>query len=132
MKDIEQRIAIADACGWAGIKNANTMAAQGVWVGYNPKLSIIGKPEYLPDYLHDLNAMNDAYLHLVSISQPYSAKRQPDVMFNLILMEIMNPDKKLWDNGTFLGSVFDGLKTTNATAAQRAEAFLKTLGLWKD
>jgi hypothetical protein len=79
------------------------------------------------DYPNDLNAMHDAYEFLKSISDGASCRRQPDVRFNLYLMEICNHGKVLWDNGTFLGSVFDGLETANATARQRCIAFIVTM-----
>lgn len=85
-----------------------------------------------PLYCDDLNAMDDAYKYLVSISKGGSSRRQPDIRFRLHLMQICNPDKKLWDNGTFLGEHFDALKTANATVEQRAKAFIHVIGKWED
>jgi len=101
MKPEEQRIAIAEACGW---KPSNprgkwchpvnwSMAKNGsyeVWVGRDK----------LPNYLHDLNAMHEAE-KILTYEQKYEYARQ-FIDFELIF----------------------------ATASQRAEAFLRTLNLW--
>lgn len=64
----------------------------------------------VPDYLHDLNAMHEAE-------------------------EILNENKRLIysralvENFHGLGWQFDVI---HATSAQRAEAFLRTIGKWKD
>lgn len=131
-----QRIVIAEACGWQLDKlqqskyhsmsfGVDALQYSYVWLAPN------GKTKYkeCPDYLNDLNAMHEAYLYLVSISRPASARRQPDVTFNLRLMEICNPGEQLWDNGTFLGNHWNALEAVNASAAQRAEALLRTLNL---
>jgi hypothetical protein len=62
MKPEQQRIAIAEACGWTGISN---WGAGGI-NGKHPK-----EPwtEVIPDYLNDLNAMHEA------------EKKLPDVLF---------------------------------------------------
>lgn len=61
----------------------------------------------LPDYLNDLNAMHEAEKKLTS--------------------------KERYDYQVYLCRVHSiGFDAICATAAQRAEAFLKTLGLWKN
>lgn len=86
----------------------------------------------VPNYLNDLNAMHEAEAHLDTISHPASSCRQPNVMFKLHLMQVVNPGLKLWDNGIFLGDHFHALEACRATAAQRAEALLRTLNLWEE
>lgn len=119
MKDEEINVAIAEICGWRHLVSDAWSQNEGE-----------ERYDNCPDYATCLNAMHDAHLYLVSISQPASSRRQPDIRFALHLMDICSPDKKLWDNGKFLGSHFDALKTANATARQRAEAFLRVQGKW--
>jgi hypothetical protein len=78
---------------------------QKVWDG-----SLIGKPKNeqgpmddLPDYLHDLNAMHEAEKLIMDES-------------SIIYFEWLTRLSCPW----------------HATAAQRAEAFLRTLNLWKE
>lgn len=96
MKPEAQRIAIAEVCGWWGNRNGLLM---------RPPLNNSDYCE-IPDYLHDLNAMNEA----VS-SQPYSVKKA----------------MRYW-----LQTLCDEMTAHEATASQRAEAFLRTIGKWSD
>ena len=68
--------------------------------------------EFFPDYLHDLNAMHDAIM-----SQPQEIRMK----INDTLMHLIDAEAPYCLD-----------RTINATAAQRAEAFLKTIGKWKD
>ena len=103
MTQEEQRIAIAEACGWTQIESCT--CCDGVSRGYQPTPGAHKK--HLPDYLNDLNAMHDAEKML--------NEKQEDIM-NSTLWDIMNGRKYLW----------------HATASQRAEAFLRTIGKWKE
>ena len=121
----QQKIAIAEACGWTNI------CLQPLWVsdiedefppvlcGTHPSK---GRPEGipkrfgpLPDYLNDLNAMHDAWLKL----PPSKKERFESELYSIVIgrAEYNRNDDAGW--------------ITNATAAQRAESFLKTLNLWK-
>ena len=121
----QQRIAIAEFCGWTNI------CLQPLWVsdiedefppvlcGTHPSK---GRPEGipkrfgpLPDYLNDLNAMHDAWLTL-SLSEKEQFESE---LYSIVIggAEYNRNDDAGW--------------ITNATAAQRAESFLKTLNLWK-
>lgn len=101
MKPEQQRIAIAEACGWKQIPD-------GRW-------KLDGKVElFLPNYLNDLNAMNSA-----------------------VLQKFNGPAHEGW---AFIDNlrVACGIPHSSAcmalvcaTAAERAEAFLRTLNLWK-
>lgn len=116
MTEEEQRIAIAEACGWEhwfdGVANRwkNKKSPYGYQI--HPGLKEGG----LPDYLNDLNAMHEAEKQLVT------ARQQNDFIANIA--EICWADESGANNQV----VFNQL---NATAAQRAEAFLRTLGKWK-
>jgi hypothetical protein len=111
-----QRIAIAEACGWLSIKNHSTIRINGLWMGYPPKNAIINKPVELPDYLNDLNAIHEAISN-----QGWDANEMLSFLRNL--KEIVAPHY-LWEN------MLTNWCLSHATAAQRAEAFLKCLNLW--
>jgi len=123
MKPEEQRIAIAEFCGWKEVEFG---------VGHNSNLCLGHKPTFhnnkiisytvdyvVPDYLNDLNAIRRAEKKLDS-------ERLVGV-YVATLLEIVLPDE--WQ-------VVNHITTTRAfvyaTAAQRAEALLKTIGKWKD
>lgn len=108
MKPEAQRIAIAQACGWKKVR-INDRGEQ-VWEA--PPSG--GR---FPDYLNDLNAMNEAEEHI--------------------------PTHKIGEYMQELGFLINGSRIppilwgslyhyAHATAAQRAEALLKTIGKWVD
>jgi hypothetical protein len=111
MNKEKQRIAIAEAIGWTDVKGTK---------GVHPKARFKGRGYAddwiaLPDYLSDLNAMHDAE-------------------------KMMTKDQWLWYTVNLLLAAKDGsfvidvnMKTmAHATAAQRAEAFLRTIGKWEE
>jgi hypothetical protein len=100
-----QRIKIAEACGW-------TVSAKGWWS--HPTLPCNGGAEPSPpDYDSDLNAMHEAEKVLNKVQ----GRR-----YHENLCEVLRIGEK-WP---------DGVRLISATAAQRAEAFLRTLNLWED
>ena len=109
MDEQQQRIKIAEAYGYYNI-NAKCWRA---WFNeeVNGKLSVVEKT--VPDYLNDLNAMHDAIESL-------SYQDQVDWVYTL--GEVLGfRNRNDWNEITML----------QATAEQRAEAFLRTLGLWE-
>jgi len=107
MKPEQQRLKIAEVCGWEINKRK--------WLAKPPNDSW----QYLdtiPDYLNDLNAMHEAEKNL-------KPKQQVDYC-NWLDKLVGNPPTDniylVWGDATF------------ATAAQRAEAFLRTLNLWEE
>lgn len=104
----QQRIAIAEACGW----HYSSFAAQDVKL--HAILSWIRpgnadwQPECLPDYLNDLNSMHEAEKSLTPAQW-------------VSYWSFLEPLACQPNNTSIL----------HATAAQRAEAFLRTLNLWK-
>jgi len=67
---------------------------------------VLGTSACLPDYLNDLNAMHEA--------------------------EKVLTDKQWEEYGDYLEKMINPVKgCLHATAAQRAEAFLRTLNLWE-
>jgi hypothetical protein len=111
-----QRIAIAEACGWEFAPGYPQQLAQnktaGVpWQYINGQHCADGTTlRGVPNYLTDLNAMHEAEKQLI-------AKSQQD-RFMYYLQQGYASDQ-FWC-------------IAHATAAQRAEAFLRTLNLWKD
>jgi hypothetical protein len=106
-----QRIAIAEACGWNELTLLN-----GCQIGW-PPTGRRGYREHLPDYLNDLNAMHEA--------ENFLTEEERDWYIQALLQNVseetcdLSPNKAEW----FI---------THATAAQRAEAFLRAKGLWKN
>ena len=72
-----------------------------------------GVLKHLPDYLNDLNAMHEAEKQIKDFS--HYARHLKWIM----LGPDQIPQRERW-------------KVVHATAAQRAEAFGRTLGLWKE
>ncbi len=104
MTDEQIRIAVAEACGW-------TVANECIC---NVLRSSDGSPELepiapLPDYPNDLNAMHEAEKVLTAEQRAHYANRVASML----------------DQGW-------GFKALHATARQRAEALLRTLGKWED
>jgi hypothetical protein len=98
MTDEQQRIAIAEACGWFFMYDS--------WHYPNGAEAIT-----ILDYLNDLNAMHEAEKTLNPIKAAEYAR-----MLTSIAWQSEQP-------------VFAPM---TATARQRAEAFLKTLGKWEE
>ena len=109
-----QRIAIAKACGWT------THPDQRRWGWIRPD----GRnwSGDLPDYLSDLNAMHEAEATL-------SPKQVADYVFELH-MHTPGADLTVYDGCMSKASPYF-FPVIHATAAQRAEAFLRTLNLWQ-
>jgi hypothetical protein len=99
-----QRIAISEACGFNRAGNYWCAPA-------GPAQDLTRDSRGLPDYLSDLNAMHEA--------------------------EKVLSDDQYWPH--FYDNLSEGCggydkhrNMLSATAAQRAEAFLRTLGKWED
>lgn len=110
-----QRVAIAEACGWTQIENLHTMIIGGHWFGYPPKNAFIGDKDQLPRFCDDLNAMHEAEKTLTG-EQRY---RYADIL-------PLDSDLK----STVLQQAFFDV-FIHATAARRAECFLKAIGKWE-
>lgn len=112
-----QRIAIAEACGWINQGKAKRMIAlMHRW--RDPKDGVFTSE--LPDYLSDLNAMHEAeevVIYTRSLGLIYLMKLQ-DAANHSFPARFDNTERTL--------------PCTSATAAQRAEAFLRTIGKWED
>ena len=122
-----QIIAIAEACGWHTIVSPddplfmrliNPEGFTSASWSRKEKLTIASYLFKVPAYLEDLNAMHEAEKALHEL---------PDGTFQRYLRtleEVVTRDIKGWSRASEMVIV--------ATARQRAEAFLRTLTLWKE
>lgn len=125
----QQRIAIAEACGWkcrwqnqGGSPLLDKKPKGHCWeVWQDPKGQGLDKrydPIFPPDYLNDLNAMHRA------------EKVLTEGQFQIYLDWLdVSCGGELELSAMIDGPAF-GFGLIHATAAQRAEAFLRTLNLW--
>lgn len=113
MKPETQRIKIAEACGWTTNKRGNWVTPDFRCVSEIWGPHAIGA--FPPDYINDLNAMHEAEKSL-------NVKQIRNYAFTLAIVLDTCPSVDLDEQ--FLN--------IHATAAQRAEAFLRTLGKWED
>jgi hypothetical protein len=109
MKPEQQRIAIAEACGWTeteawldGRRCFERAESNSGW-----------DFDSLPDYLNDLNAMHEAEETL----QESQRVTYSNELYDLAVEHQLKTGK--W---SYL----------SMTAAQRAEAFLRTIGKWEE
>lgn len=101
-----QRIQIAKACGWEDVREWPNLGL----AGRRPNTPML-YPEPLDDFTNDLNAMHDAESCLLGYQMiRYQAE--------LDAVTPKNPHVSCWD-------------IIHATAAERAEAFLKAIGKWE-
>jgi len=104
----KQRIAIAEACGYTHVRIVKCI--EGLpdhCIGHHP-----AQPHSIPDYLNDLNAMHEAEKVLdVNIESEDSARYEYSRQVYRIVESRRQPFR--------------------STAAERAEAFLRTLGKWE-
>ena len=108
MSPEKQRIAIATACGWTRGHTGQTQWVNdphGIRAGWASLRAIADVA--LPDYLNDLNACHEMEKVLTD--------EQTAAYITTLCLEVQ-PDPMLH----------------HATAAEKCEAFLRTLGLWEE
>lgn len=103
-----QREVIAEWCGWK-------QGQCGWWEGPSNQ-----ETPHLPDYLNDLNEMHEAWCKLSPLKKH---------KFQVELWNVINRDHPYAKRNEWVR--LDEL-SSNATAAQRAEALLRTIGKWED
>jgi hypothetical protein len=108
MNEQAQRIAIAEACGCYRVKNEAYIFR-------------------LPDYLHDLNAMHEAVASLNNDMQCLFVDELQQIVRRQENIKCGDKPEKKWPLNHF--GLFE---FANATVAQRAEAFLRTIRKWED
>ncbi len=118
MTDEQINIAIAEACGWRDIRTDYTYSE---FIGRGILAGKFGGKDYvlaIPSYITDLNEIAKAVIH-------YCKDSTLKLRYHLKLAEVVGrgtpdfPGYNIWD-------------AENATALQRAEAFLRTIGKWRD
>jgi hypothetical protein len=110
----KQRIKIAEVCGYTHVRIIKAIEGPpDIGIGHHPT-----EPHSVPDYLNDLNAMHE----LVNILSYEQAELFEDELCDLVMRSI----ETIENPPPFKFAV------ANATAAQRAKAFLKTLNLWEE
>jgi hypothetical protein len=108
----KQRIKIAEFCGW--------------WTDFPPQYLRMIPPggddkswTTPPDYLNDLNEIHEAEKTLVGYDKNQMLE---------YLCILLNKENK--DNPSWIGPT--GFDYMHATAAQRSEALLRTIGKWEE
>jgi hypothetical protein len=116
----QQIIAIATACGWTDIRRQRLYAGdQDLW-----GTKLIGGEKHrnrLPDYLGDLNACHE-------MEKMLSGEKKEQFIFWL---DHLHPSADIHYAQKKRELRLDIFDLVHTTAAQRAEAFLRTLGLWQ-
>jgi hypothetical protein len=107
-----QRIAIAEACGWKNHDHPDVMQCKQRWTMQkqwcmDPK-GVLRFNHHRPNYLNDLNAMHEA---------------------EKTLTYAQGGEMTLWIQRMTCAGYGPQLF---ATASQRAEAFLRTIGKWEE
>jgi len=102
MKPELQRIAIAEACGWTVINDSLCHITPDR--NGEPQIAVIAR---LPDYLTDLNAMHEAEQNIRHDHDSWGKY--------LVFLSRSAPECRVF-----------------STAAERAEAFLRTVGKWEE
>jgi hypothetical protein len=134
MKPEEQRKAIAKACGWKSFpyciingirKDVETwLNPQELEIGFTQEHMPSGTygGRGIPNYLEDLNAMAEAVKTIVRTDLDIECCEGAWVEYGKQLCNVCGYSEH--ERAMFSWVVY------NATAAQRAEAFLKTIGKW--
>lgn len=124
MSPEKQRIVLAEYCGW---KKEYTFVSQDLgsggeeiqaWISPSGETSCVK----IPDYLGDLNAINEVEKKILDWYD-YLSKLQDVVQRDV---GIGKHDRNFDEDYGWAGAMI------NATAVQRAEAFLKTVGKWEN
>lgn len=112
-----QRIAIAEACGYTNVHKFNSFREgkfhkDGTIVGDKDGIT----KQWIPDYLSDLNAMHEALSELKEHQWP--------TFLHCLDSITGGSDKTTW---------WECIReAVTASASELAEAFLRTLNLWRD
>jgi hypothetical protein len=116
-----QRIKIAQCCGWTGFNPDNIPDC----LQYDARRPD-GKWDELPDYLNDRNAMADALRAFDNLA-PLTREQWWQRYFGM-LDTVMDVPFSFMPQRT----TADDIAVYMATPAQQAEAFLRTIGQYKD
>jgi len=114
----QQRIAIARACGWTNV--APLIVKNVKHEGDDITVGISSDDGWIPDYLNDLNAMHEAEQVLT-----YEQKRR-----FVFWLDYLHPSADIHPCDRKNDMRLEVFGLIHATAAKKAEAFLRTLNLW--
>lgn len=130
----QQRIAVAEACGWTRFDPEMCIASRSPRHGFRVYEGIDNRPilmhppggpfdpvEGIPDYLNDLNAVHEAEKLLVGDTMEHDVRQ---AIYCNELFKVIHRS-----NGGGGVSEFDKI---HADPAQCVEALLRTLNKWKD
>lgn len=110
MTNEQINIAIAEACGWT-IDEIIPLKA---------KESATGR--WIPDFCNDLNAMHEAEKVLTPFQRIKHGHFLQEILNEAVVGFVSNYESELKSLS----------RVASATAAQRAEAYLRTLGKWEE
>lgn len=125
----QQRVAIAEACGWTRSEQhdydawADYPATQDCRQRFWTNEGRLREQRKLPDYVNDLNAMHDAVQRLRQQVNQFQWLHYQKNLFRVVWGR-----DALSDDRTSNAITWDVIE---ATAPQRSEAFLRTIGKWK-
>jgi len=123
MKPKAQRIAMAELEGWEHMEAKELSPSERIVYGEkwwrNPIEKTIACEDNIPDYLNDLNAVHEVEKSLSTLNQSFFANELYDITNTGV-------DEEMAVTHDFFSSC------VMATAAQRTEALLRTMGKWKD
>jgi hypothetical protein len=146
VSDEQIRIAIAEACGWVWYRMPKNswsdyklrclfLPAVHEYKGQDPlwmvradgtervcNMKYMESEGHLPDYPNDLNAMHEA-VRSIAVTNGHEFCMH---LRSIVVRDCENDPLCTLDTGVVHDTYF-----YNATARQRAEAFLRTLNLWK-
>jgi hypothetical protein len=109
MTDEQINVAIAEACGWKKPARKTVLNEKGFFVTQHAQSA--------PNYCNDLNAMHEAEeLSVINLHDYGMHLYQIVVPLETRVFVKNDPNVYIW----------------HATARQRAEAFLRTLGKWEE
>ena len=112
----KQRIKIAEALGYTHVRIVKAIEGPpDIGIGHHPT-----EPHSIPDYLNDLNAINNALAYL-------TPKQLEQWAVELTAIVLENNSGAWWDL-----NINETAQVLSATAEQWAEAFLRTLNLWEE
>jgi hypothetical protein len=114
MKPEKQRIAIAEACGWT------RQSDDSMWFN-DPTNSFQAHEQDVPDYLNNLNA-----IHKAEKVMGYDDR----LNYPAQLFDVVCRTSGEWQK--VFNKIHPDAWALQATASQRAEAFLKTIGKWEE
>lgn len=121
----KQTIEIAELCGWKSADHADVIKLTLGWTMpekwcMNPK-GVLQFNQHRPCYTSDLNAMHEA--------EGFMSNSQKQRYVTLLFQLYKTADGERDVTGVAPGI---GWYPVHASASQRAEAFLRVMGKWKD